>query len=157
MSENEKDAGEPKDSGRHSRRPIGLLFLWSTVVAIPGGYACGHALAAFSTLGSFAFLLLGLVAGWTARVVVGIPEKLSAACLSIACLIACFIALVFRLRLTDPTIGWREAFAWLGPSLSSDKVFATSAIGCAILGSVLSSLMVLRAAHKGPTNQAVSD
>lgn len=134
------------DNADRSRRhqPIGLLLLWCTVIAVVGGYVCGHALAALAILGSFSFLLLGAMAGWAARAVVGVKGLASAAALSAACLAACLIALIFRLRLADPMMSWEEAFNWLGPSLSSDKVFATFAIGSALSGCLLASFFVLR-------------
>ena len=127
-----------------TRVPIGLVMLWCAVVAIAGGYACSHALASFAIIGSFSFLLLGVVAGWTARVVIGTTGIWPAASLTIACLVACAIALVFRFRITDPTMSWRDSLRWLGPSLASDKVFATFAIGCAVVGGLLASFFVLR-------------
>lgn len=140
----EQPHSSPPSTSR-GRQPWGLLVLWSAVVALPGGYACGHALAALGIMGSFSLLLLGVVAGWTARNVVGIDGKFAAACLSAACLIACLIALVYRLRLTDPTMSWSEATSW---SLSADQVFAMFAIGCAIIGGAVASLLVLRT-HPG--------
>lgn len=150
MSEhaNTNREGQPPDPDKTDvafrRQPVGLLVLWCAVIAIVGGYVCGHALAALAILGSLSFVLVGVVAGWTARTIVGVRGKVAAAALFAACLIACFVALVFRHRLTDPTMSLGDAFGWLGPSLASDKVFATFTIGCAVSGSLLASLFVLR-------------
>jgi hypothetical protein len=157
MSEDKTDSTPVAESSSsdvgpnsRSRQPVGLLILWCAVVAIAGGYACGHALASFAIVGSFSFLLLGAVAGWTARIILRVSGKLGAACLAVACFVACFVALVFRIRLTNPTLSWRVSLSSLDLSLASDNVFASFAIGCAIFGGLLACFPVLRKTQLAP-------